>query len=129
MTHIITLDGDIFNKTKTQREIKHWMVSVTVPLLTEHLSSTLVVSRSPLEDTECGGQSPPARGAPYCIRAEVSEALSTRKVQARAMGMPTGHSASLGGDGRQERNIWKLQHSVLDLAHMNDALRQFSALS
>lgn len=60
MTHIITLDGDIFNKTKTQREIKHWMVSVTVPLLTEHLSSTLVVSRSPLEDTECGGQSPPA---------------------------------------------------------------------
>lgn len=64
MTHIITLDGDIFNKTKIQREIKHWMVSVTVPLLTEHLSSTLIVSRSPLEDTECGDRSPPAHLPP-----------------------------------------------------------------
>lgn len=31
--------------------------------------------------------------------------------------------------GREEGNIWKQQHLVLDLAHMNDALRQFSALS
>ena len=60
MTHIITLDGDIFNNIKTQREIKQWMVSFTVPLLTEHLPSTLVISRSPMGDTECGDQSPPA---------------------------------------------------------------------
>ena len=59
MTHIITLDGDIFNNTKTQREIKQWMVSFTVPLLIEHLPSTLVISRSPVGDTECGDQSPP----------------------------------------------------------------------
>ena len=68
-------------------------------------------------------------GAAYCVPAEASEALGTHQVQARAVGMPTGHPTSLGGDRRQERNIWKLQHSVLDLAHMNDALRQFSALS
>lgn len=119
MTRIITLDGDIFNKTKTQREIKHWMVSFTVPLLTERLSSTLVVGRSPLEDTECGDQSPPARLSPppscgltlpTASLQKLAEALSARNVQARAVGMPTGHPASLGGDGRQERNIWKLQH-------------------
>lgn len=98
-----------------------------------------VVSQALLEDTKCYGQPPPAlpsspiflcRDAPYRVIAETgkemkpSQGPSSRVEDADWPSLPPKE-----GDGRKEKNIWKQWHFVLDPAHMNDALRQFSALS
>lgn len=98
-----------------------------------HLPNSSVVSQPPLEDRATASHYCLPPSSPFLLlTVELQERGRNRsppKVQALEQGMLAGHTHLLRRGQVKEGNIWRQRHSVLDLAHMNDALRQFSALS
>lgn len=118
--------------------MKHWPMVFVITQLLEQLpkqwsSSHSWKTRSTTDSHLLHSPPPPSSCAemlPYRVIAATGKELkpsqgpSSRVEDADWPSLPPKE-----GDGRKEKNIWKQWHFVLDPAHMNDALRQFSALS